>query len=583
MFEKKYPNSEQNALYGMNLDMFFLSLEDPKWNFSLKELKAQIQEVKDQYDLYKISRDLKDYAAMLHAYSDQTILMNIMTVYTRNLRALDESNMKAKEAFISVSILDGDLDSAIESFKDLIEFTDAEFDAFLLILDPYKIHAKQFLKNIRSLVVNIDPTSGEFYSGQIEKYAKLHKMLPYDLRWASEHSNHSDRSVRRASFYNYAFVKEQLDDFSELLNGSIQQQITLAKKYGFKSAFEMSAHGSGLTGEEVWNIMDTIQLQNTIYREYYSFKSAKLGLNDFALYDINAPLDTNNPISIQEAIEYTISLGKFISDDIGTSVKQFFEEGRVQFEDLPHRQNVIHAENCYNGPWAIIGWKNVFKTSYLSYVFHEIGHCVDNLYGQRAAGKLMNMNSLVPSRALNESHSTFFEAIGFYFILEADIPLDIKKTYLSSELESLLFFIFRERQPLTLECNIEQSLLKGDMPSGKQISDWHMTESQEIAGTEILVPEEAAYRWTSRRHSFETPYYNYQYTLASLNALLFINLWKEDKEKFMSNYTNLLNAGWDGTYKELMQKHMNIDVAETKNVAKALAQLQEMKNIVCNL
>jgi oligoendopeptidase F len=203
-------------------------------------------------------------------------------------------------------------------------------------------------------------------------------------------------------------------------------------------------------------------------------------------------------------------------------------------------------------PYIMVNYCGTLRD--VSTVAHELGHGIHQ-YLAAARGYYNSSTTLV----LAETASVFAELLLFQTQLETLTDPKQKKAFICQKLESIFATVFRQVAMNRFEDRVHNIRREaGELSPADFASHW-LASQRRMFGDSVALTDDYGVWWSYIPHFLSTPGYVYSYAFGELLVLALYNLYRQDQEKFVPIYLELLRQGGSANPYELL-KPFGIDL-----------------------
>ncbi|NPV88321.1 M3 family oligoendopeptidase [Coprothermobacteraceae bacterium] len=370
---------------------------------------------------------------------------------------------------------------------------------------------------------------------------------------------HEDARVRRTGYEAELKAYEKVDEaVASSLNSIKGEYLTICRKRGYSDPLEATLELMKLDKDVFDTLLEVMQESLPVFRRYLRAKARMLGhSNGLPWYDLFAPVGrSRRQFDLANARDYIVqNFAKFYPELANLAARAFDEK----WIDATPREGKRGGAFCY-GLHTIKQSRIMsnFDGSFngVSTLAHELGHAFHN-YCQRNES-ILNADSPMP---LAETASTFNETLITEIALseaDRDEQLFILEKSLQGDTQVVVDIYSR----FLFESEVFKRRKDGPLSVAelKEI----MTEAQQQAYGEGLDPQFLhPYMWICKPHYYSPGlhFYNFPYAFGQLFSKALYAMYKEEGEKFIPKYTNLLASTGKHDIRELGSL-VGIDLAD---------------------
>jgi oligoendopeptidase F len=324
-------------------------------------------------------------------------------------------------------------------------------------------------------------------------------------------------------------------------------------------------HGSWLSSMNLYNeledatvkiLVDEVTGRYDIVQRYYKLKAALLELPELLDYDRYAPLPhlPEGSIPWAECRKMVLDSFQAFSPEMAAIGAKFFDRHWIHAPLVEGKRGGAFAHPCVPEvhPYIMVNYCGTLRD--VSTVAHELGHGIHQ-YLAAARGYYNSSTTLV----LAETASVFAELLLFQTQLETLTDDKQKKAFICQKLESIFATVFRQVAMNRFEDLVHNRRREaGELSPADFASHW-LASQRRMFGDSVALTDDYGVWWSYIPHFLSTPGYVYSYAFGELLVLALYNLYRQDQEKFVPIYLELLRQGGSANPYELL-KPFGIDL-----------------------
>ncbi|UAL46242.1 M3 family oligoendopeptidase [Sutcliffiella horikoshii] len=387
--------------------------------------------------------------------------------------------------------------------------------------------------------------------------------------------SNGDRSVRKKVSDAWKKAWEgQAETIAAALNHLAGFRLQVYEQRGWDSVLKEPLENNRMKQETLDTMWQVITDHKGTLKKYLERKAELLGLEKLNMYDVSAPLSSEETIlSYQEGADFIIEQFSKFGPELTEFTKKSFEDRWIEAED---RAGKRPGGFCTSFP--VSGQSRIFMTysgtlSNVSTLAHELGHA----FHQHAMHGVPTLNRFYASNVA-ETASTFAEMI----------VADAAVKYAKDEQEKISLLEDKIQRSVAFYMNIHARFIfetrfyeerKNGLVSVEKLNEL-MVEAQKEAYCDALGEYDPTF-WASKMHFFITqvPFYNFPYTFGYLFSLGIYSQALEEGTNYEEKYIALLKDTASMTVEDLAMKHLGVDLTQRdfweKAVKKSLEDVEE--------
>ncbi|MCA0985690.1 M3 family oligoendopeptidase [Guptibacillus algicola] len=440
-----------------------------------------------------------------------------------------------------------------------------ELEGYKFILNEWRENADSHLSEgesslISDLMVDGYHAWGHFYKDLISNInVKIWidgKEENISVGQAINLRSHHCEEVRKEAHYSLESIwKEKEELFAKVINHIAGFRIKVHNKHGIKNALERPLKKNRMKEETLNTMWSVINTYKQPFSKYLDRKAEMMGDSSMKSYNFWAPVtNVNQEVHYGEAVTFITEHFSQFGNELGSFVKEAFDEGWIEAEDRPNKSAVPF---CASFPAT--GESRLFMTYSGSFMEmltlgHELGHGFHN-YAMKSVDSL---NKGYPI-SIAETASTFCEAI----ILDASMRKANTKEEKIAILDEKLKRSIMNFMNIHSRFLFEQSFYeerKGGIVSPERLNQLMEESINEAYEGSLDQPSIYSWIWTPHYYITQSPFYNFPYTFGYLFALGIYAKAKEKGLEFEEDYLNLLRDSGSMSLEGLVMKHIGEDI-----------------------
>ena len=297
-------------------------------------------------------------------------------------------------------------------------------------------------------------------------------------------------------------------------------------------------------------LIKNVTARYDIPARYYTLKRKLLNLPELFDYDRYAPLPVlpSKEISWDESCKLVLHAFNDFSPEMSLIAEKFFTKGWIHAPIISGKRGGAFAHPCIPQvhPYVMVNYTGNLRD--VSTVAHELGHGVH----QFLASDKGYLNSDTPL-VLAETASVFAELLLFNHQLKLITNTQEKNAFIAQKLESIFATVFRQIAMNRFEDMSHNARRDhGELPP-ETLSKFWMSTQQEMFGDSVTLCDDYKIWWSYIPHFLNTPGYVYSYAFGELLVLALYAIYKQEGDKFVPKYLELLKAGGSASPYDLLQ------------------------------
>jgi oligoendopeptidase F len=309
--------------------------------------------------------------------------------------------------------------------------------------------------------------------------------------------------------------------------------------------------------ESVEALVEAVRANYDIPQRWYRVKAGLLGLDRLADFDRMAPVtDTDEEFEWDEACALVLDAYESFSPELGTIVRQFFDERWIDAPVRPGKRGGAFCAYTVPGvhPYLLLNYTS--RRRDVLTLAHELGHGL-----HAALARPRGPFEMGTPLTLAETASVFGETIVFGRLLDSAPSAESRLGLLAESLEGSIATVFRQVAMNRFEHSVHTARRdEGELPVDR-IDDLWIASQADLVGDSVELTANYRSWWSYVPHFIGTPGYVYAYAYGQLLALSVYARYLEEGEPFVPRYLDLLRAGGSKS-PEGLGEMVGIDLAD---------------------
>jgi oligoendopeptidase F len=571
-----------------------VEFDDP--GYIEERLTAAVKAAEDFRDKYRgniVSFNARQVLDMFDTYNALQLQFDGPLIYARLMYAADMNQDVAKHLYDKFR-------NAYALLTQALAFVELELGALLIkkpelikdpVLDEYKHNLEKIQRNTPYMLSELEEQviiakdkngirawsmlQGDWlatrtYEIEIDGETKV---LPYgEIIGLYEHP---DRDLRKRA---HQIVYENLgkDDivWSSALRSVFSDHLTMCKLRKWPSPMTQSYISNDVDEETITALMNTIEKNVDVYRDYLRLKAKAMGLRKLGNWDIDAPLPhvPSKKYSWDEARRIVVEAYTDFDEEVGSWINEMYERRHIDGQVRAGKRSGAFCDTWHAGQSAYIlqSFNGIMGDVYTQ--AHELGHAMHAYLGTRAQ-KPSNYDI---GSCIAETGSIFGELLLTEKLLVKVNSKEEKQAILSAVLDGFGAAAFQVSTRVWFESMLYDSIEKGKFLDGEKISELWVKARERMYGDSVEWLPTMKWWWTMKLHFYMANYryYNYPYVYAQLFVYAMYRLYKEQGKEFVPKLKALLSAGSSRSPRDLA-RDIGFDVTSEEFWQKGIDQFSE--------
>jgi oligoendopeptidase F len=305
-------------------------------------------------------------------------------------------------------------------------------------------------------------------------------------------------------------------------------------------------------------LMAATERHHDMVQRYYRLKAKLLGLEPLYDYDRYAPLFADMPkCEWPDARRIVQSSYEAFSPKAGAIVREFFDRNWIDAELRFGKRGGAFSSSAVPSAHPYILMNFTDKLRDVMTLAHELGHGLHQ-YLSRPVGYLQCDTPLTTA----EMASVFGEMLTFQRLLQLYPDPRIRLAMLCSKIEDGFATVFRQVLLTRFEQSLHEARRKEGELSTERINELWLAANRPMHGDVVHLTDGYGWWWMYIGHFVHVPFYCYAYAFGELLVLALFQKYKQEGERFVPRYLDLLAAGGSDAPHKLLAK-LDVDVTDT--------------------
>ena len=350
-----------------------------------------------------------------------------------------------------------------------------------------------------------------------------------------------DRELRKSAFTAYyQTLARYQQTFARTLAGEVEANNLYADVHNYRSALAASLHGSEVPTEVYEQLIAAVNQHLPLLHRYMELKKRILGVQEFHMYDVYAPLlAADEPyIPYEQAMELVLQATAPLGKDYVSALEHGFRSGWIDVYPVAgKRSGAYHWGSYGTHPYVFLNYMGTSQD--VSTLAHELGHAMQSYYTHRNQPYLYADYPIFTA----EVASTLNEILLFEHRYKQAASKREKIRLLEQFLESFRTTLFRQTQFAEFEKLLHETAQSGQSLTAETISRMYYELNQKYYGPHVVSDREIALEWARVPHFYRN-FYVYQYATSFAASLaLAEQIAKEGEQAVKRIREHLLAAG----------------------------------------
>lgn len=385
---------------------------------------------------------------------------------------------------------------------------------------------------------------------------------------------HTDRSVRIEAYKSLRRVyntKQNQISLGNIYTSIVKDWSSEITMRGYPDNVMAQRNISEEMDDEVVNmLLSEVEKAYPLYQRFLKAKASMLGLSDFWVHDVGAPMgNVEKEFSFEEAYDLHLSVMKDFDKDFYDYSLEMIQEGRIDaFPRAGKRGWAFASYRKWDPSFVLLNFTGKLRD--VSTISHELGHAIHGHLSQVQEAPVYDS-----ALSMAETASIFSEML-LGEKVKSLVTQEEYKEYLNERLGDVFATIFRQVQYVIFERAVHSQIHTGQELTYKELNGmWRDAQESLYSGTvayDMAREEESG--WSMVPHIYHTPFYCYAYAFGNLLTFSLYNK-VQSGELSKEDYKDILRSGWSERPRDLLGRY-GIDIASADFYQAGLREVEKM-------
>lgn len=589
---------EASSKYKWDLTDIYKSQED--WEKDYNEVESIINEITKFEGTFNNKEKLKEY----NEY-DERLSRKIMKLYLYGYLGHDvslkderlETNLdRVQMLFAKLSMLSAFVEPEFASLdEEYINslINDKEFKDHKLRYESVLLNKKHVLskkeeealatvseyssgfRDIYDTLIDTDLTFENFYVDD-----KEYKMS--NEKYGSYMSN-TNREVREKAYNSlYKEYKKYAHTFAKILAYHLKLCNSDLSLRGYSSYLEAVLEGSKIPKEVYYNLINNVNKNIDVMKEYFKLLSKETGIEDFSFYDSYVSISSlDKKYDYESQMETVRNALSVLGKEYQELLDRAYNENWIDVYPSDTKSSGGYQYGSYDThPYVFLNNTDDYES--MSTLAHELGHAMHSYYS--------NENQPYPTSSyaiyVAEVASTVNEILLNKYMIENSSNIDDKIYFIDKYVKQIKSTVFRQTMFSEFEEKLH-SLVQNHVPLNLEtMNNEYKKLLEKHFGGVINIDDNIVHEWIRISHFFR-PFYVYKYATSYTCANYIATCILNNKNNMKEKYFELLKSGGSDWPDEILKKvgvnlssnePYEILFSDLSNAIKELNKLLKQKN-----
>ena len=380
-----------------------------------------------------------------------------------------------------------------------------------------------------------------------------------------------DRKLRqRAMDTLYAGLAPHGQVLTFVYDTLLQDHLTMDRLRHYLNPIAQRHLFNEIDGAAVDTMMQVVESNYGIGRDYFRLKAKLLGLPRLALYDQYAPLGKENrPFPYDQAREVILAaLGAF-TPRFGEIAWEFFANNWIDAEIRKGKRGgaFCSSPSPQLHPYILCNYTDNLRD--VMTVAHELGHGLHGCLSRKQS--YFNYDTPLTTA---ETASVFGEMLVFDYLLARQTDPRVQIDLLAGKLEDIFATVFRQNVLTRFEAAAFAARQERRLTPELLGTLW-LEANSKYYGDAVEMPEGYRWGWSYIPHFIHSRFYCYSYVFGQLLVLALYRMYREQGQNFVPKYLALLEAGGSDSPEALL-KPLDVNIHDPGFWQKGFQEISEL-------
>ena len=385
---------------------------------------------------------------------------------------------------------------------------------------------------------------------------------------------HTDRAVRIEAYKSLRWVynsKQNQISLGNIYTSIVKDWSSEITMRGYPDNVMAQRNISEEMDDEVVNmLLSEVEKAYPLYQRFLRAKANMLGLKDFWVYDVGAPMgNVEKEFTFEEAYDLHLSVMKDFDEDFYNYSLEMIREERIDaFPRAGKRGGAFASYRKWDPSFVLLNFTGKLRD--VSTISHELGHAIHGHLSQVQEAPVYDS-----ALSMAETASIFSEML-LGEKVKSLVSQEEYKEYLNERLGDVFATIFRQVQYVIFERAVHSQIHTGQELTYKELNGmWRDAQESLYSGTVVYdIPREEESGWSMIPHIYHTPFYCYAYAFGNLLTFSLYNK-VQSGELSREDYKDILRSGGSERPRDLLGRY-GIDIASTDFYQAGLREVEKM-------
>ena len=551
--------------YKWNLEELYKTQED--WDKEYNELLNRVENFNDYRGKFSNKKELSKYYKFDEEFSRKFMNLYLYAFlghdinlkdsrYQNNLIKMGSLSNKLGQvtAYISpeMASLDDDYLNAL--------MKDKKFKDYKLKFESIMMNKKHVLseKEEKALATTSAFTDGfsDIYDTLIdtdlsyESFNVNGKEYPMSEEKYSKYMDNDNREIRKKAYESlYAQYKKYARTFAKLYTYHVKMCGSDLDLRGYDSYLSASLEGAKIPSGVYYKLIEQVNNNVDLIKDYYRLVKEQLKLEDFAFYDTYATISELNKEYDQETqFEIVKRALEVLGKEYQELLQKAHDENWMDVYPSDDKASGGYQFGSYDThPYVLLN--NTDNYNSMSTMAHELGHAMHSYYSKKYQPYPTHNYAIYVA----EVASTVNEILLNRYMIEHSENREDKIFFIDKYIKNVKATVFRQTMFSEFEEKIH-GLIESDVPVGlDEIKEVYHALLEKHFGGVVNIDDNIDHEWIRISH-FYRPFYVYKYATSYTCANYIASSILENKNNMKEKYFELLKSGGNDWPDNILKK-----------------------------
>ena len=328
----------------------------------------------------------------------------------------------------------------------------------------------------------------------------------------------------------------------------IQDHLTMDRLRHYPNPMVQRHLFNEIDGAAVDTMMQVVESNYGLGRDYFRLKAKLLGLSRLALYDQYAPVAKEvTPFPYEQARQVILAaLGAF-SPTFREIASEFFAKNWIDAEIRKGKRGgaFCASPSPQLHPYILCNYTDNLRD--VMTVAHELGHGLHGCLSRKQS--YFNYDTPLTTA---ETASVFGEMLVFDYLVARQTDPEAQIALLAGKLEDIFATVFRQNVLTRFEA-AAFAARKEKRLTPELLGTLWIDANGKYYGDAVEMPEGYRWGWSYIPHFIHSRFYCYSYVFGQLLVLALYRMYREQGQSFVPKYLALLQAGGSDSPEALLK------------------------------